>query len=69
MLCKDDFLRQKLEVFEASQKMIMTMERDTRNILKKFRSDRGGEFCNKIFDNFLIEKKIVRHTNTPYMPQ
>jgi hypothetical protein len=70
LLCKDDcigyryvhFLKQKSEVFEALQKVIMMMEHDIGNILKKFRSDKGGEFCTKIFDDFLIEKKIIRHT-------
>jgi transposase InsO family protein len=47
----------------------MTMECDTGNVLKKFWSDKGEGFCSKIFGNFLIEKKIIRHTSTPYTPQ
>jgi transposase InsO family protein len=58
LLFKDDsigymyvyFLKQKSEVFTYFKQMIKELERDTGHKLKKFHSDRGGEFCSKAFD-------------------
>jgi transposase InsO family protein len=37
--------------------------------IKTLRSDNGGEFVSKKFDNFLHECGIQRQTNAPYTPQ
>ena len=63
LLFKDDctgyryvyFLKQKSEVFKSFQHVVLSLQRDTGQTLKKFCSDRGGEFCSKEFDQFLLE--------------
>jgi hypothetical protein len=42
---------------------------DTGNNVIKFRSDRGTEFCNKDFENFLQDAAITHDTSTVYTPQ
>jgi hypothetical protein len=37
--------------------------------LKRIRSDNGGEFLNKPFDDYLLEEGIQRETTSPYMPE
>ena len=49
--------------------MVLSLQRDTRQTLKKFRSDRGREFCSKKFDQFLLERGIKRETSAPYTPE
>ena len=47
------------------QRLIMNLENITGNHLKVFRSDLGGEFNNKEFDDFLQSKGISRQYATP----
>jgi hypothetical protein len=71
LLFKDDstgyryvyFLKQKSEVFTYFKQMVKELERDTGNKLKKFRSDRGREFCSKAFDTYLLDNLIKRETS------
>ena len=74
LLFKDDctryryvyFLKRKSEVFKSFQHVVLSLQRNTGQTLKKFRSDRGGEFCSKEFDQFLLERGIKRETSVPY---
>ena len=38
-------------------------------VVKQFRSDRGGEFKSKKFDELLAAKGIVRQTSAPHTHQ
>jgi hypothetical protein len=74
LLFKDDctgyhyvyFLKQKSEVLKCFQNFVLSLRRDTGNMLTKFRSDRGGELCSKAFDEYLLQQSIVRETSAPY---
>jgi transposase InsO family protein len=77
LLFKDDsigymyvyFLKQKSEVFTYFKQMIKELERDTGHKLKKFHSDRGGEFCSKAFDSYLLDNLIKKETSAAATPQ
>ncbi len=45
------------------------VENQTGMKIKTLRSDNGGEFVSKKFDNFLHECGIQRQTSAPYTPQ
>ena len=45
------------------------MERQSEHKIKVFRSDNGGEYTSKRFDEFLCIHGMARHTSTPYTPQ
>jgi hypothetical protein len=76
LLFKDDstgyryvyFLKQKSEVFTYFKQMVKELERDIGNKLKKFRSDRGGEFYSKAFDTYLLDNLIKRETSAAATP-
>jgi transposase InsO family protein len=34
----------------------------------RLRTDNGGEYCNKAFDNFLATNGIIHETTVPYLP-
>jgi len=73
----DDFLRKthvyllkaKGEVFDKFKEYKALVENQTGMKIKTFRSDNGGEFVYKKFDNFLHECGIERQTSAPYTPQ
>ena len=45
------------------------MENQTEKKIKVPRTDNGGEFCKKEFEEFCKKCGIARHNNTPYTPQ
>ena len=45
------------------------VENETRNKLKCLRSDNGGEYCNKDFDNYCSYNGIRRQKTVPGTPQ
>jgi transposase InsO family protein len=62
-------LRAKGEVFDKFKKYKALVENQTSKKIKTLRSDNGGEFVSKKFDNFLHECGIQRQTSAPYTPQ
>jgi transposase InsO family protein len=62
-------LRAKGEVFDKFKKYKALVENQTSMKIKTLRSDNGGEFVSKKFDNFLHECGIQRQTSAPYTPQ
>jgi transposase InsO family protein len=55
-----------LEKFKAWKSLV---ERQCELKLKVFRSDNGGEFTSKAFDEVLCRDGIERQTSAPYTPQ
>ena len=62
-------LKSKREVFEKFVEWKALVERQSECKIKVFRSDNGGEYTSKRFDEFLCIHGIARHTSAPYTPQ
>ena len=63
------FLKKKSEVFSKFKEYKALVENQTGKKIKVLRSDNGGEFCEKEFENFCRECGIARQKTTPYTPQ
>ncbi len=62
-------LKAKGEVFDKLKAYKALVENQTGMKIKTLRSDKGGEFVSKKFDDFLHECGIERQTSAPYTPQ
>jgi len=62
-------LRSKSETMQFMKVYVSMMENQFNMKVKKFRSDRGGEFKSHEFDAFLNEKGIMRQHSAPYIHQ
>lgn len=77
MLFVDDFTRvmwvymmkTKDEAFSVFNKFRISVETETGEKLKTFRTDRGGESLSKQFTAYCEETGLNRHYTTPYSPQ
>ena len=63
------FLKQKSEVFEAFKKFKAAVEKESGCKIKAMRSDRGGEFTSKEFQEFCDANGIRRPLTVPRSPQ
>jgi transposase InsO family protein len=61
-------LKGKGEVFDKFKAYKALVENQTGMNIKTLRSDNGGEFVSKKFDDFLHECGIKRQTSAPYTP-
>jgi hypothetical protein len=62
-------LKTKERCLTNSRHIKALVENQTGMKIKTLRSDNGGEFVSKKFDNFLDECGIQRQTSAPYTPQ
>jgi transposase InsO family protein len=62
-------LKAKGEVFDKFKAYKALVENQTGMKIKTLRSDNGGKFVSKKFDNLLDECGIQRQTSAPYTPQ
>ena len=62
-------LKNKNEVLEKFKTWKTLVERQSEHKIKTFRSDNGGEFTSKAFDETLHRDGIERQTSAPYTPQ
>ena len=62
-------MKNKDEVFSKFKKFKALTENHTKNIIKTFRSDNGGEFTSNEFKDLYKESGIKRELFTPYNPQ
>jgi transposase InsO family protein len=53
------YIRQKFNVFDTFKKSKALVENETRKRLKCLRSDNGGEYCSKDFDDYCSYHGIV----------
>lgn len=63
------FLKLKSEVFNEFEKFKALVEEESGCHITTLRSDNGGEFCSKEFNNFCSKHGIKRQYTTPYTPQ
>eukprot|EP01018_Ginkgo_biloba_P029039 Gb_03181 [translate_table: standard] len=61
-------MRQKSEVFNKIKEFKALVENQTNKKIKMLRTDNGGEFCSREFEQF-CKSGIVKQKTTPYMPQ
>jgi len=62
-------LRRKDEVLKVFQRYVTLVETQTGKRLKCLRSDNGGEYVSKAFQDFCDAKGIKRELSAPYNPQ
>lgn len=63
------FLKKKSEVFDRFKEFKALVENQTEKKIKVLRTDNGGEFCCKEFEEFCKKCGIARQKTTPYTPQ
>jgi len=63
------FLKKKYEVFDRFKEFKGLMENKIEKKIKVLRTDNGGEFCNKEFEELCKKCGIARQKTTPYTPQ
>eukprot|EP00253_Pinus_taeda_P034023 PITA_34023 len=63
------FHKKKSEVFDRFKEFKALVENQTEKKIKVLRTDNGGEFCSKEFEEFCKECGIARQKTTPYTPQ
>lgn len=62
-------LKEKQEAFSRIKLFITMVERETGKKVKVIRTDRGGEFTSKSFNEYCEQEGIMRHLTAPYTPQ
>lgn len=67
--CWSYFLVEKSEAFITFRDFKAASERESGEMLVCLRSDRGGEFNSKAFQDYCVEKGIKRQLTAPYTPQ
>eukprot|EP00253_Pinus_taeda_P035023 PITA_35023 len=63
------FLKKKFEVFDRFKEFKALVENQTEKKIKVSRTNNGGKFCSKEFEEFYKKSGISRHKTTPYTPQ
>ncbi|GEM12877.1 hypothetical protein Rt10032_c34g6894 [Rhodotorula toruloides] len=62
-------LARKSDVFEAFVRFKAKVENESGRRIQRFRSDNGGEYMSRTFDDMLAEHGIIRESPPPYSPQ
>ena len=62
-------LKKKSDVFTVFKQFRALVENITGRTVKCLRTDNGGEFTSKQFDNYCKDAGIERHKTTIYTPQ
>ncbi|GEM11218.1 gag-Pol polyprotein [Rhodotorula toruloides] len=62
-------LTRKSDVFEAFVRFKAKVENESGRQIQRFRSDNGGEYMSRTFDDMLAEHGIIRESPPPYSPQ
>jgi len=63
------FLKKKYEVFDRFKEFKALVENQTEKKIKVLRTDNGGDFCSKEFEEFCKKCGISWKNSTPYTPQ
>ncbi|UYV63214.1 hypothetical protein LAZ67_2003462 [Cordylochernes scorpioides] len=63
------FIRHKSDVLEKFKEFVKRVRTETGNKIKRFRTDNGTEFLNKIFSDYLKSLGIVHELTAPYTPE
>ena len=59
------FIKQKSDVFETFKKWKALVENEIGKKLKCLRSDNGGEYCSKVFEEYYSTNGIRRQKTIP----
>ena len=62
-------LKSKKEVLARFEEWKTLVERQSGHAVKALRSDNGGEYISKAFDDYLSKHGVARQTSSPYTPQ
>lgn len=62
-------IKLKSEALEVFKKFKILIEKENDKSIKILRTDGGGEYTSKEFENFRINQGIVHEVKTPYTPQ
>ena len=62
-------IREKSEAFGKFKHFKAVAEQETKEVIKTFRTDRGGEFMSQEFQDYCSKNGIQRHLTAPYSPQ
>ncbi len=62
------FLKSKDEVLEKFKQYVNQVEKLGKRV-KNLRSDNGGEYCSRVFDDYLKAKGITHQTTVPHRPE
>lgn len=62
-------LKEKSEAFQKFKRLREVVEKETGEKITTFRTDRGGEFTSRDFDEYCEAAGIRRHLTAPYTPQ
>ena len=62
-------MKEKSEAFGKFKRFKLTVEQDTKEKIRTLRTDRGGEFISREFNDFCEEMGIKRHLTAPYTQQ
>lgn len=63
------FIKYKSDAFSRFLQFQSLSKRQTRNKLKRVRSDRGFEFNNEQFKKYFRDKDIIHEFSAPYTPE
>ena len=67
--CSINIIKHKSEVPDKFMNFAALLKTETRRNVKKIRSDNGGEYCSKEFQDWLAKNGIRHETTAPYTPQ
>ena len=62
-------VKQKSQVLECFKKLQAFVKQETGNEIQKLRSDRGGEYMSKEFQEYLVTQSICHEVTCPYTPE
>ena len=63
------FAQRKNEVFEKFKTFKALVEKEVNKVIVTFRTDRGGEFTSRDFQDYCSNNGIRRHLTAPYTPK
>lgn len=63
------FLQAKSKAFGIFKSFKARVEKESGKTIKSLRTDRGGEYCSKEFENFCAGQGICKELTTAYTPQ
>ncbi|GBP29747.1 Retrovirus-related Pol polyprotein from transposon TNT 1-94 [Eumeta japonica] len=63
------FMKAKSEAFKYFKEFQSMVENQKNRKIKVFRTDNGGEYCNKDFDRYLKQQGIIHQRTNPYTPE
>ena len=67
--CWVQFLRKKSEAPQVISDFVTTIEKQENTVVRRFRTDNGGEYVNERLRKFFTSKGIIHELTPPYSPE